>query len=212
MRGSSRPEKLSRNLSTEASIKRQRSSSSSDTHFHSVYEAIPFTNQIKCDCPVDSLDDFKPFYYGKMPYTGNVRRQTGSAAYAGGATGVYRLNGGTAVNGRFTADVSITANFGSNTDAAALKLRMSNFATRISAGTAAGPEIESALSSLLIADAAGSSFTGTGSFTGKWGGRFFGPSGGKPTGIAGWFEKVRAEVASSTNFVVLRGVFGAKKQ
>ena len=32
--------------------------------------------------------DFKPFYHGKTPYTGNGEEQTGSAAYTGGATGV----------------------------------------------------------------------------------------------------------------------------
>ena len=113
-----------------------------------------------------------------MPYTGNVRRQTGSAAYTGGATGVYRLNGGTAVTGRFTADVAINVSFGLNTEAASLQFGMSNIATRTSAGTADGPAVDDTGSRALIAEAAGSSFTGTGSFGGaRWGGRFFGPSG-----------------------------------
>ena len=38
--------------------------------------------------PLESPDDFKPFYHGKTPYTGNGEEQTGSAAYTGGATGV----------------------------------------------------------------------------------------------------------------------------
>ena len=194
--------------SSHAATERFRLVAEIDSASDEDYLAYGYWNRI----PLDSLDDFKPFYYGSMPYTGNVRRQTGSARYTGGATGVYRLNGATAVAGRFTADVAINVSFGLNTEPASLQFGMSNFATRTSAGTAAGPAVDGTGSRALIAEAAGSSFTGTGSFGGaRWGGRFFGPSGAHPTGIAGWFEKLRAEVKNSTNYVVLRGVFGAKR-
>ncbi len=174
------------------------------------YLAYGYWNRV----PLDGLDDFKPFYYGHTPYTGNVRQQTGTATYTGGATGVYQLNpapGSTAANGRFTGDVTINVSFGSNTEAASLQFGMSNIATRNSAGTAAGPSVSDTGSRALIAEATGSSFTGTGSTTGsRWGGRFFGPGSGKPTGIAGWFEKLRA-TDSSSNSVILYGVFGAKR-
>ena len=58
-----------------------------------------------------------------------------TASYTGGATGVYQLHpfasyGAGSAAGRFTADVSLSVNFGTNTDAASLQLDMSNIAFR----------------------------------------------------------------------------------
>ena len=164
--------------------------------------------------PLDSLDDFKPFYYGHTPYTGNVVEQTGTATYTGGATGVYQTDtssGSTAVAGRFTANVSINVSFGNNTESAGLRFGMSNIETLTSAG-AAGPGLNSIPATAVTADATGSSFTGKGN-TGaaRWGGRFFGPSGGKPTGIAGWFRKLHTTNSANNASVLLSGVFGATR-
>ena len=165
--------------------------------------------------PLDSLDDYKPFYHGKTLYTGNVRQQTGRATYSGGATGVYRLSpptGSTSVDGRFTADVTISVSFGADSEPARLRLSISNIATLTSAG-ATGPALSD--NAGLTARTAGRSFTGTGDTQGsRWGGQFFGPSSGVPTGVAGWFEKLDTEVSTSTtgDFGSLSGAFGAKKQ
>ena len=108
------------------------------------------------------LNDYKPFYYGDMLYTGNVREQTGIASYTGGATGVYRTDvtpGATAVAGHFTADVAIAVTFGTTTDAAQLAFAMRNIET-LTSGGATGPTLSDTGSNALTADAAGSSFTG----------------------------------------------------
>ena len=165
--------------------------------------------------PLDSLDDYKPFYYGATPYKGNVVEQAGDATYKGGATGIYRTDtsrGATAVDGRFTANVSISVNFGHDSAGTArLRFGMSGIRTLTSAG-AAGPTLNDTVSGYFSAWTTRPGFTGEGlTVDSRWGGQFFGPSGGKPTGIAGWVEKLRAEVKNSTNYVVLRGVFGAKR-
>ncbi len=167
--------------------------------------------------PLDDLDDYKPFYYGKTPYTGNVVERTGSVTYTGGATGVYQTDanvGTTAVAGRFTADVTLTVSFGTtSSEAPGLRLGMSNIATRTSAGTATGPELSDIASTDLTATATAPSFTGTGANIGaRWGGQFYGPSSGVPTGIVGWFKTVSAVYAGSTKTAVLHGTFGAKKE
>lgn len=164
--------------------------------------------------PLDSLGDYEPFYYGGTPYTGNVREQTGAASYTGGATGVYQTDtspGATAVAGRFTADVEISVNFGNETEDGGLQLGMSNIATLTSAG-AAGPTLDD-IRSTLTADVEGSGFTGDGPNNGsRWGGQFYGPSDGVPTGLAGWFEGILARSSDDSGVAFLSGTFGAKKQ
>ena len=73
------------------------------------YVACGYWNRV----PLDSLDDYKPFYCGKAPYTGNVADVTSAfRLFCGGATGVYRLGMGNAVGGRFTSNVRMTMQFG----------------------------------------------------------------------------------------------------
>ena len=162
--------------------------------------------------PLTQLSDYKPFYYGKTPYAGKVVEQTGDATYTGGATGVYRTDTTTAVAGRFTADVTITATFDvGDAKSASLRFGMSNIATLTSAG-AAGPSLDDTSATALNARTTGSSFTGTGANSGsRWAGQFYGPSGGVPTGIAGWFEGVLAS-GTVSGYGLLTGTFGAKKQ
>ena len=67
--------------------------------------------------PSASLDldnGFEPFYYGSMPYAGDVRNLSGQATYTyyGNATGAYSILD-TSNRGYFTARVSLTASFGS---------------------------------------------------------------------------------------------------
>ncbi len=170
--------------------------------------------------PLDNLDDYQPFYYGKTPYTGNVVEQTGGpVTYTGGATGVYQTDtsdDATAVAGRFTADVSISASFGGNSEAASLRLGMSNIVTRTSAGTAAGPELNDILNivGLRATNVKDASFTGIGNTSAvRWGGYFYGPSGANPSGITGWFEKLYTTFRDgSSGGVFLNGAFGAKKE
>ncbi len=177
------------------------------------YLAYGYWNRV----PLESLDGYRPFYYGKTPYTGNVVERTGFVTYTGGATGVYqtseRGSAGTAVAGRFTADVTLTASFGNSSDVPKLLFGITNIATRTSDGMASGPELSDIASTQLSATATASSFTGTGGNSGaRWGGQFYGPSSGVPTGIAGWFKTVSAIYAGETETALLHGTFGAKKE
>ena len=159
--------------------------------------------------PLDGVDDYKPFYYGQTPYTGNVAEQTGSATYNGGATGVYRTSSDTsAINGRFTANAAVYLSIGGDPAAVRMQISLSNIATLTSAGSA-GPTLDNLTTGLFAATITDSSFTRpSGS---HWGGQFFGPSGALPTGIAGWFENQLARNTVTNASVFLNGTFGAKR-
>ena len=49
----------------------------------------------------------------------------------------------------------------------------------------------------------------------RWGGQFYGPSSGVPTGVAGWFKQLRGNINVGGNIVMnvtLDGTFAAKRQ
>ncbi len=165
---------------------------------------------------LDGMEDYKPFYYGKTPYTGNVREQTGSVDYNGVATGVVQeesaTSGANEVIGRFNAVVArVRVNFGLNTDAPQIQLHLGAFEIINSNGS-----IEllppSGTDGFATASATGPSFYDQGDRDGfkVWGGQFYGPSGSVPTGVAGWFRNVRTVGGSKTYLV--HGTFAAKKE
>lgn len=150
-------------------------------------------------------DEIAPFYWGSQPFTGSLPA-TGSASYSGAAAGTYApvlgFGGLTASNGYFTANVSLTANFG---NAPTVSGRVNGFKVYpYTAGRSDPPDLLPALSTWSItlesAPVSGSGFSGaaTGSTTkagttttnsgGTWSGSFFGPSGAAPTGATGEFE------------------------
>ncbi len=161
------------------------------------------------------MRDYKPFYYGKKPYTGNVQGQTGRVTYRGGATGVAQetdtAGDGSRVVGRFGIDAAVIVDFGSNTEAPELELRFvpDSFDLYYTDGSS-GPNI-SGMDGVPEATATGPSFYSPGDSSGfkVWGGQFFGPSGSAPTGVAGWFRNLRT-VGGSKGFL-LHGTFAAKK-
>ena len=128
-----------------------------------------------------------PFYWGSMPYTGALPTAN-TVTYNGHAVGRYD---GVDNNhhGYFAAAASLTADFGAKT----------------LSGTIGGPnkfEIERTtpdtttdlghtswsvtLNSLSLTDPSFTGGTTTGG--GAWSGRFFGPAGSNPTGVAGVFN------------------------
>ena len=158
-----------------------------------------------------AADGFVSFFYGNMPYAGNVETLPVTPQYViyqGGAAGVYRIVGQDDYS-HFKANVELLASFGRDggvegkiTDISALRpndhsFSFSNLTT-------------------LHADFSGNSFVGGGpTCRSCWGGQFYGPSGNGqvPTGAAGWFEKlVSNEEGSGTRQAFLYGSFGAVEE
>ena len=132
--------------------------------------------------------------------------------------GVYAFNaehGSTEADGGFTAEVEMTVSFGQSDEAASLDWTMRSFNTHASAG-AVKAEITDTDFGTLLTRAAGPGFTGTDARGNKWGGRFYGPSGGVPTGVAGWFQGLYVGLRHADHqqgdFVRLSGSFGAEKE
>ena len=159
----------------------------------------------------DTLDasGFQSFFYGNMPYAGNVRAlATGNATYTGGAAGVYRIED-TDDYGYFQANVQLTASFG---EGGRVEARMTGITSQ-----SGSPSFNFGDSPPLFAD-----YSGGNRFAGRshgpvWGGQFFGPSGSgqNPSGVAGWFEKVPVDDPAPSDPLNpgrahLSGSFGAK--
>ncbi len=140
--------------------------------------------------------DFKPFYYGNMPYTGNIPTTTSTANYAGGAAGIYET-GTPGKWGYFRSDISLTANFGTGKVTGTL----SNFSIL----SVLSPAFNFSNVTMSAATISGGSFTAA-----DWGGRFFGPSGAAPTGAAGWFDGLTSAESGGSGSAKLYGTFGAK--
>ncbi len=181
------------------------------------YLAYGYWNRI----PLDDLGDYKPFYYGAMPYyldTGKWRALIGEATYRGGATGVYQTDtssSATAVARRFTADVTVGVSFAAATQIPDMWAGLSNIKTRTSDGTEAGPTILDTATGALGASNVGTSFFQVSDSGYRWGGHFYGPSSGVPTGVAGWFKQLRGNINKGGNVVLavtLDGTFAAKRQ
>ncbi len=151
----------------------------------------------------DTLDasGFRSFFYGNMPYAGNVLTlPVTTVTYTGGAAGVYNKVG-TSDYGHFKANFQLRASFGplGNVNASL---------TGIEGNNGAGTGINDI--SNMIASLSRTGFTGTHTYGGRWGGLFFGPSGTTPTGVAGWFEKLTGHNSADDAFS-LHGTFGATR-
>ena len=159
--------------------------------------------------PIDKLDDYKPFYYGKTPYTGNVLALTGTVTYSGGAAGVYQEEGdSTQARGDFTSDnAKFTVTFSATGAMAQLILRdMEAYTDEVTIGPEFGA---SATGQFKIT---GASFAGTHASNGStWGGQFYGPSSATPTGVLGWFKSLRVWSSGAGKWHRLYGVFGGKR-
>ena len=147
--------------------------------------------------------DFQPFFYGNMPYSGNVLTQPlgTNATYTGGAAGIYHIHG-TSDYGHFKADFQLRANFGPGGTVVG---SLTNIAHLASDPAFAFGNVNSMTGKL-----SSNGFSGPTLLGGRWGGRFFGPSGALPTGVAGWFEGVGVG-DDGTRLAELYGSFGAKR-
>ena len=147
--------------------------------------------------PPAEKPDFESFFYGKLPYTGNVPASTPTATYTGGAAGIYKT-GTPGAWGYFKSDISLEANFGTGKVTATL----SGFGVV----SALSPSFSFSDVTMSAATISGSSFTAA-----DWGGRFFGPAGAAPTGAAGWFENLVSQQHGGTGSATLYGSFAANK-
>ena len=141
--------------------------------------------------------DFKTFFYGNKPYTGSIPTSTATATYTGGAAGIYEKTGSPGTWGYFSSAISLEANFGTGKVTATL--------SGFSILTALSPSFNFSNVTTEAATISGGSFTQT-----LWGGRFFGPSGAAPTGVAGWFEGLTSAESGGTGSATLYGSFAAK--
>ena len=167
-------------------------------------------------------DGFASFFYGNMPWAGNVATlpvapQPQPVTYRGGAAGVYKILGtaevpvqGEATYGHFKANIRLVASFGQNG-------KVLGYLTDITPLRPLNSK-NPALSGVhhMSAEFSGSAFAGRGPRCGGtcWGGQFFGPSGSEPvpTGAAGWFERLTSYESGDDRAVRLDGSFGAVKQ
>ena len=168
-------------------------------------------------------EDSESFYYGSMPYAGNVKNLSGQATYTGNAMGVYRIRhtpGSLRTYGYFEAQVSLTASFGSSgeivgsmTDIADIEELILNRRNPLS-------RFGDPSSFTANYDDSGRSFAGDSCGTSgcEWGGYFLGPSGAGqvPTGVAGWFEGLTIKGRNCSSFACstarLEGSFGAQRE
>ena len=165
-----------------------------------------------------SVDDYEfgAFVDGNDPFQqANLAGLTGTATYTGEATAVYSHQGNNR-NYFVDADVSLTADFGDASSLGSISGTVSNV-------TGEGPEADAydgvsvSLGTARIGDADSGFFTGDTStsgtdstFTGKWGGQFYGngaAASDHPGSVAGTFGAATAD--GSESFV---GVYGADRQ
>ena len=165
------------------------------------YLAFGYWNMID----IESLADVVPFYYGSMPYEGNVQALSGAATYNGNAAGGYEhktYDAGTgeptSTYGHFTADVRLAAFFGGVDGMSTIDGMVDAFALVAQTGSAPTVDWEVMLERTEVT---GQNFVGT-----NWNGAFFGPSddGQLPSGVAGGFN------ATLDNGAV-KGAYGATR-
>ena len=164
---------------------------------------------------VDLDNGFEPFYYGSMPYAGNVKNLGRNATYTGNAIGAYQVLS-TATRGYFSARVNLTASFGSSGQVQARVVKASDIEE--SYHNSRDPLSGFGDSASLSADydSSGRSFAGDCGAGGcEWGGYFLGPSdsGQVPTGAAGWFKKltIHQDLSDGSRRTArLDGSFGAQ--
>ena len=156
-----------------------------------------------------SVDDFTfgAFVHGSDPYTSSIVPLTGEYTYSGDATGVYSVLAEKR-NYFFDADVTLKADFGTSFSFGTIGGYVNNFSV--------DDELVEGNPTLYLgsADIGGANpdfFTGDTdttydgiSYTGKWGGQFFGNDGTNPPGrVGGTFG------AADNGENSLLGVFGA---
>ena len=160
--------------------------------------------------------EFGAFVDGNDPFEqANLAGLEGTATYTGEATAVYSHQGNNR-NYFVDADVSLTADFGDASSLGSISGTVSNV-------TGEGPEanaydgVSVSLGTARIGDADSGFFTGDTStsgtdstFTGKWGGQFYGngaAASDHPGSVAGTFGAATAD--GSESFV---GVYGAQRR
>ena len=168
---------------------------------------------------------FGAFVDGGQPFSqSRIEGLTGTATYAGDATGIYvekESSTAAAEIGYFDADVTLTAHFGTNAELGTIGGVIDNFVEESTDEAVVGnPEV-----TLRRADigSANSGFfkgdtTATVSgreFTGKWGGQFYGNGAtatAHPGSVAGTFGGAAPENADDGYEASFVGVYGAYKQ
>ena len=173
------------------------------------YLAFGYWNMID----IESLAGVVPFYYGSMPYAGNVQALSGSATYNGNAAGGYEhktydagTGAATSTFGHFTAAVRLNAFFGGEDGMSTIDGMVNAFAFLDSAGSDSGLSNVSDWQVMLNrTEVTGQNFMGS-TNGGNWNGAFFGPSdeGQLPSGVAGGFN------AAFENGAV-KGAYGATR-
>ncbi len=157
--------------------------------------------------------EFGAFADGGNPFPQeNLAALTDSATYGGRAFGVYYADdpgGGEA--GPFGADVSLTADFGDETDLGSISGEVSNVVT-----SSSRLDATLTLNSTEIGSAEGGFFTGSTSmsfdgrtYDGRWGGQFFGGGTGAPSSVAGTFGAATGADGATGSLV---GAFSADRQ
>jgi hypothetical protein len=172
------------------------------------------------------------FYHGMEEYAGNGQALTGNATYNGSAAGYYVNRGDSGV---FTADATLTADFGEATTDAMLSGRIDNFRNAmggfISSDTRADPNdpmqggegdwfvrlnsTELNEQGTLATDGEiGGSADGVQWAEGEWNAQAYGPGHrtaevAAPTGVAGTFRAITDELSDETYKGVI-GAFGAE--
>ena len=158
----------------------------------------------------DTLDasGFQSFFYGSMPYPGNIEELPVDLAnpvqvtYTGDAAGVFQIVD-TTDYGHFDADITLAAHFG---EGGAIRASLTNIQ-----GVDSGPSFVD-IGTLATTEFSGNRFAGEGPSTlDRWGGLFFGPSASNqvPSGAAGWFEVISYRTTDNSS-AFLYGSFGAK--
>ena len=169
------------------------------------YLAFGYWNMID----IESLADVMPFYYGAMPYAGNVQALSGTANYTGNAAGGYEhktYDAGTgtptSTYGHFTAAVRLNAFFGGEDGMSTIDGIVDAFDLEVQGSDPALDNIDWEVM-LNRTEVTGQNFMGT-TNGGNWNGAFFGPSDEEklPSGVAGGFN------ASLGNGAV-KGAYGA---
>ena len=148
-----------------------------------------------------------PFYWGPMPYAGDVTARTApSVAYHGLAAGTFK-SAGHRHRGYFTASATLTADF----RAGILSGRVRGFQLRIVTNDAP-PTTTGASVSLNPINLTGNHFSGATGNGGAWSGSFFGPAGADPTGVAGVFDdRIATTINGEYVWTAVTGAFGATR-
>ena len=168
---------------------------------------------------MDLDNGFEPFYYGSMPYAGDVKSLVGEAIYTGDAMGAYQISDLTTTHGFFEAQISLTATFGPDGRVEGRMTGMNDTERLFLEGENPLSILSDPLSFSADYDSSGRSFANRdcGIASCDWGGYFLGPTGQAPTGAAGWFRNLTIDkiigsgITASRITTRLDGSFGAQR-